>query len=338
MLRWLRDNVWFVVGLYLRLAICVVLPPVRWALVAIRGSRARSDEEKMLLTASEVRATDRRRPIVLLRSFNDDDAPIITTVDDEGGEYAMRLEAAVAPALGHFGPFIKVGKPGELARDGAACDYFEDAVWQPNVASWMDESTLLIMVPGFTAGLAWELQQIAALGYERKVLILMPPPDGHLPSHKKVGSGWHIDEEGVHWRATSEQNSGAKAFYWTWTIEPGKPSIDGGPEQQPTRIRRVWSSDAAAVLRKRTHQARWAQLRAAFRHVPGFQRMPAIAPEKLIAMHLCGNGDLALVVGPEVPRLDDYERAIEFAVYGMKCHQEASASGDRARQSDLCGK
>jgi hypothetical protein len=144
-------------------------------MVAAAGALiGRRGKQLLQPTASELTAHDARRPIVLLRSFADDDLMVVTGRSKEGlttGDFEESIEDQFAP----FGPFVAIGKPGEpLPALGAARDYYSDAEWQDAVAKWMDEALALVVIPGLTGGLGWELETIRQYGHFDKVLVLSP--------------------------------------------------------------------------------------------------------------------------------------------------------------------
>ena len=68
-------------------------------------------------TMEEMRKRDPRRPILFLRSFTDEAEPIL---GDQGG---LKLETVVTHCVRPYGPFIAIGRPGELRPSGAARKY-----------------------------------------------------------------------------------------------------------------------------------------------------------------------------------------------------------------------
>lgn len=72
----------------------------------------------------------------------------------------------------------------------------------------------------------------------------------------------------------------------------------------------------AEMLRQR----RWAELRAKLVSIAGFEGLPEQAPEGLIAVHLTATSEPVLVTGSNRASAAEYERAVDAAIYGMKCH------------------
>jgi hypothetical protein len=150
--------------------------------------------------ASTVLALDGRPPVIYLRSFHDDDAMVarpvrfdvhafhwrrMLTEYTRGGivrvmfqHGKVRLEQAIEDEVSAIGPFIAIGEPHESHPDfGATRAYFEgdDEAWRAAVRSWIERAALVIVVPGQTSGLAWELAQIQASGGTSKLLLVFPP-------------------------------------------------------------------------------------------------------------------------------------------------------------------
>jgi hypothetical protein len=112
--------------------------------------------------AKRALATDRRRPVLLLRSFSDGAAHMV--------------EAAIGRAVAAGGPFIAIGVPGEAAPDGRAYrTYLSDDEWQSAVLRWIGESQLIVVVLGTTKWVRWEVDNIRAQEQLGKTLLMVPP-------------------------------------------------------------------------------------------------------------------------------------------------------------------
>jgi hypothetical protein len=135
-------------------------------------------------SADEQQAADRRPPIVLLRSFRDDDASFYTQTSEHNYE-ATRLEEAVAEHFLAYGPFLTIGKPGEAKPKLGAGRRHARGDWRVVVTDWMDQALILLVVPGTGAGLAWELETLVERHHARKLLVLMPPESKPLFSRGK---------------------------------------------------------------------------------------------------------------------------------------------------------
>nr|ALS90558.1 MetaGeneMark_Unknown Function [uncultured bacterium] len=96
--------------------------------------------------------TDRRRPIIYLRSFYEEAEPDAIYYDK------AKTDETLAQVLKTTGPLIAVGKPGDKLQPlGAIRVYFNDEVWQENVEVLMAMSRLVIIQAGLSPGLKWEM-------------------------------------------------------------------------------------------------------------------------------------------------------------------------------------
>jgi hypothetical protein len=155
------------------LALLIALP-----LAFLLWRRARSH---LAPAARIVLSADRRPPILLLRSFDDDRAAVpavalwrrllaFTRLSRH------RLEEVAATTLRRIGPFIAVGDPRRgLPPLGAFRARLGDDEWRDRVREWMQTARVVVIVAGAGAGLRWELQAAAELGVLKKVVLLMPP-------------------------------------------------------------------------------------------------------------------------------------------------------------------
>jgi hypothetical protein len=73
-----------------------------------------------------------------------------------------------------FGPVIAIGKPGErLATPGASRMYVEDARWQDAIRAELERAQAVVVQPGSTSGVRWELEQIRAGVEPYRVLLCL---------------------------------------------------------------------------------------------------------------------------------------------------------------------
>lgn len=156
--------------------------PNAWpAIIAmIAGMGALLESRRVLqLDANALLAADRRKLILLLRSFRDEKLMSYQLARTPLGDIsvARRFEQGVAGALGAFGPLVAIGKPGDqLPQIGAARTYLTSDEWRPAVIRWMNEALMIAMIAGATEWIRWELRQILELGHVRRLVILLPLP------------------------------------------------------------------------------------------------------------------------------------------------------------------
>lgn len=145
-------------------------------------------------TAAEVLRADRRRPVLLLRSFADDHALLPTGNQIEQMVNPSRsfntLEESAADVFAAVGPVVAVGRPGEkLPPSGAARVWLSDEQWQAYVLDMLEWSQRVIMILGSPLqhpGLEWEIKQVFRLLAPQKLLLVIPP---HL-GEETVRSRW----------------------------------------------------------------------------------------------------------------------------------------------------
>jgi hypothetical protein len=87
----------------------------------------------------------------------------------------VSMEEQLSEVLAPIGPLIAVGNPGEtLATPGAARAYVDDAHWHAVVRDWLDRTRLVIMLPGVSEGVRWEIAEVFHSVRPTAVLLLLP--------------------------------------------------------------------------------------------------------------------------------------------------------------------
>lgn len=109
---------------------------------------------------------DHRPPILLLRSF----------VDDAARNGYERFEETIAPWFLRYGPVVAIGDPKDSVPDfGAYRDYVSDDAWQERARVFIRSADLIVMVPGQTHWIRWELGEILDADCLHKTLFVFPP-------------------------------------------------------------------------------------------------------------------------------------------------------------------
>ena len=131
-----------------------------------------------------VRSADSRPPVLLLRSFEDDEK--LRYIRADTALFDFSLESRLADHFSAVGPFIAVGKPGDMSPHlGAARASLLDNEWQGTVIGWMVESSLIIVMIGSTHWVGWELERIIELGHTAKLILLFPETRKWFPSRRR---------------------------------------------------------------------------------------------------------------------------------------------------------
>lgn len=130
----------------------------------------------LALRAQEVRLQDQRSPVLLLRSFADDELVLKRTKQFlvNVTKTTLSLEEQIVAQLWEVGPVVAIGQP-SLALDpiGAARERIVGSLWQRRVQALIEECALVVVVLGQTEGLFWEYEQLS----QRRVSVLaiLPP-------------------------------------------------------------------------------------------------------------------------------------------------------------------
>jgi hypothetical protein len=178
---------------------------------ALTGGRMfDTGRRRLALRLDEVRALDSRPPLLLLRSFADDNLPLERRFRLLGSllQAPFTLEELIVDCLWAVGPVMAIGRPEEtLSPVGAPREYVADAVWQERLLSSLDESSWVVGILGDSAGVMWEFRQVDARGASDRFVLIFPPhpasilvrrwtslaqvfppaADAPLPDHVRVG-------------------------------------------------------------------------------------------------------------------------------------------------------
>jgi hypothetical protein len=129
--------------------------------------------------AQEVRQRDTRPPVLLLRSFADDDMPArgwwFNSIGGIIGVFTT-FEEYIGALLRRYGPVVALGRPGErLPPLGVAVEYLRHEDWQAAVEERIAVARMIVAVVGETEGLAWEIRALARLNAIPHVMLVFPP-------------------------------------------------------------------------------------------------------------------------------------------------------------------
>ena len=132
------------------------------------GAALRQPDAVTVLTA------DSRRPVLYLRSFDDDAVPDTTESAIPLGA-VQTIEMRLARAFWDMGPVISIGRPGErLPELGTSRIYVADDVWQRAVQHFLEQAAAVVILVGRSTGVTWEIQTALATVPREKLLFAFP--------------------------------------------------------------------------------------------------------------------------------------------------------------------
>lgn len=126
-----------------------------------------------VLSAAEVSREDSRAPVLLLRSFEDDEIKIRSVLFNN-----KTLEEDIASCLAGFGPIIAIGSSDKTRPPiGAVREYLDGNRWRDRVLELARQAQAVFMIMGKTEGLRCELGLIQELNLVAETYFVIPPLD-----------------------------------------------------------------------------------------------------------------------------------------------------------------
>lgn len=144
---------------------------------------------RWLLARAESRAAQSvQDPILLLRSFADDEAKVRPNGLLLRLQFRKRrLEEVVASIISPLGTFIGIGAPNErLPQLGAERAYFDDDTWQDAILHWIGISRYVVMIAGLTEWVQWELRTLIERSGLNRLIILIPPAERDITERRLI--------------------------------------------------------------------------------------------------------------------------------------------------------
>jgi hypothetical protein len=132
------------------------------------------------IRAEEMLHSDSRPPVLYLRSFTDDETffeDINSTVRAHESAvplYKSTEEELLAGVMDEIGPFVAIGRPGELLPDLGAARLYVGKEWKQVIADLIQRSRLIVMRTGDTSGFWWEFENVVKNASPEKILLLLP--------------------------------------------------------------------------------------------------------------------------------------------------------------------
>jgi hypothetical protein len=156
---------WYIVSPWLKLVYYVLFMP--------GVSAYRRACQVGAIGAQELLRKDTRRPVLLLRSFQDDATPFLIT---RGGlQRVVTFEEVVYRSLYRYGPLVTFGRPGEsFPLLGASRLYIEDE-WKDPFQAFLRDTQVVALIIGNTKSLGWEVSQVVKAGMLDRLILFFPP-------------------------------------------------------------------------------------------------------------------------------------------------------------------
>jgi hypothetical protein len=208
-----------------------------------------------MLPGEGLQKTDGRRPVLYLRSFQDDEGLKVWARNTDGRILPERLikisfEELVTDHLWLYGPVRTIGDPRKRKGPpslGAARDFASDDNWHDTVDQLMRQSSMIVMLLGRTDSLLWEFDRVVGFGLTHKLILVFPP----LPAAELSARWERIAERARGLGLTSEPKfvstrglvwAGANGHFlqarkhddWTYetVLDAAAVSISGSPENR----------------------------------------------------------------------------------------------------------
>jgi hypothetical protein len=138
---------------------------------------------------------DRRRPVLLLRSFSDEKRGKRGRLDTSlWNFFDISLESRLARHFVGVGPFIAVEDPrerGSVLHLGAVRVSLSNNDWQAKIVGWIRTSAVVLGIAGMSDWFGWELQKVINLGRATKLLLVFPEFLGR-PWQRDTGRGYRF--------------------------------------------------------------------------------------------------------------------------------------------------
>lgn len=151
----------------------VLISAPAFTLVALWWDFNRRDAEAIL-------ARDRRKPVLLLRSFEGDES--------EPGP-SRDIEKALAKNLRRsVGPVIALGSPNDFSPPGGATRvYVSEESWQRTVLKYLHRATAIVFVISkWTTAVRWEVQKVKEQFDPERIVLIFPPGTGYVHAGGEV--------------------------------------------------------------------------------------------------------------------------------------------------------
>jgi hypothetical protein len=131
------------------------------------------------LSLEKLIESDKRPPILFLRSFKDDQVRLkkprrmLWRRLLAAGEPRATLDHILVEEATPHGPVVAIGAPGTSAPFGAARAFVDDDTWQQRVTELARNASAIVIALDDTEGVRWEFENLA-LAFPAKTLCVLP--------------------------------------------------------------------------------------------------------------------------------------------------------------------
>jgi hypothetical protein len=158
-------------------ALLTRVKPLAWVAGAVGILLWRRARRHASLDAREVQEQDPRPPVVLLRSFADDELEM-SGLPELMWSPPTTMSWVAAERLASIGPVVAVGEPGEeLPPLGPYRLFLPAGNWHVEVERLIASARAVFLVLGRSQGVLWELERILARENPGGVTVIVPPAE-----------------------------------------------------------------------------------------------------------------------------------------------------------------
>jgi hypothetical protein len=148
----------------------------------IGNAGLRMSRRFMRVSLEQAQAADKRRPVLFLRSFQND--AVVLAAPPSGFTYKLfgyadrkkTLDELLLEEGTTFGPVVALGNPNDAVPPyGAVRGYAKHSDWQKMVSDLMDAAAAIVICVDETPSLWWEIDHVNRKAYLTKTLLLLHP-------------------------------------------------------------------------------------------------------------------------------------------------------------------
>lgn len=149
-------------------------------LLSVGAKKLVTGRRALLVDASELRQADWRPPVVIVRSFKDDDLRLRSLMIFNPLRAFARtgttFEEFISQRLSRIGPVIAIsGQADDLFPLGAARYVADEISWRDRVSELFDEARFIVVAVSDTPSLLWEVREALERGHASKLIFIFPP-------------------------------------------------------------------------------------------------------------------------------------------------------------------